>query len=240
MPTSDNPTIPGVLVDYTSFSRVYTANFQALSGSAIALNYAWLHTRDDTRSLAQVRNVLTSGEMRLEPIFDRQAIQSALFADPIYLTLIGELELGAITAFFLALLASLMASWLSTRSRLVGFTALRALGATPRQLISTMAWEQSCIYTTVLLLGILVGSLLATLSLPSLVLTSVLPGQNGENVSNTSFYAAQFAPPLRVIMPATLWLILGTLVLSCLLTLSMMVRNVTRSSLGETLRLSED
>jgi putative ABC transport system permease protein len=240
IPTPDNLALPGVLVDYTSFASIYTANFQVLSGSAIALNYAWLHTRDDSRSLAQVRSVLTSGEMRLEPIFDRRALQAALFADPIYLTLIGELALGAMTALCLALLGSLMASWLSTRSRLVSFAALRALGATPRQLMSTMAWEQGCIFTAALLLGILVGSLLATFSLPSLVLTSVLPDQTGESVSNASFYAAQFVPPLRVSIPATLWLILGALILACLLTLGMMVRNMARCCAGETLRLSED
>ena len=239
IPTSGNTTTPGVLVDYPSFAGVYTDNFTTLSGSTVALNYAWLHTRDDARSLARVRGVLTSGEMRLEPIFDRRAIEAALFADPIYLTLIGELELGAIAALFLALLGCLIASWLSTRNRLTNFVALRALGATPRQVVGTLAWEQGIIYTVALLLGILAGSLLAVLSLPSLVLTSVLPGQTG-SVSNTNFYAAQFVPPLQVVIPITLWLVLGALVLVCLLALGMMMRRVANSSIGVVLRLSED
>jgi hypothetical protein len=238
IPTSDNPALPGVLVDYTSLATIYTDHFRLLSGQAIALNYAWLHTRADARSLSGVRKALTSGEMRLEPIFDRRAIQAALLADPIYLTLGGELELGAITALFLALSGSLLASWLSTRSRLTGFVALRALGATPRQVGATLAWEQGSIYTLALLLGMLVGALLAALSLPSLVLTSVLPAQTGQ--SNASFYAAQFVPPLRIIMPATLWLILGALALTCLLALGVMVCSVARSSPGKTLRLSQD
>lgn len=240
IPTPNNPALPGILVDYISFASVYTANFQALSGSAIALNYAWLHTRDDSRSLAQVRRVLSSGLMRLEPLFDRRAIQAALLADPIYLTLLGELEPGAITAFLLALLASVLAAWLSTRNRLLSLAALRALGATPRQVISTMAWEQSCISAAALLLGVLVGSLLAVLSLPALVLTSVLPDQASGSINNASFYTAQLVPPLQMVIPTTLWLIPGALLLACLLALGMMVRNVTHMSAGEMLRLSED
>ncbi len=239
IPTSGNTATPGVLVDYPSFASVYTDNFTALSGSTVALNYAWLHTRDDARSLARVRDALTSGTMRLEPIFDRRAIQAALFADPIYLTLIGELELGTIAALFLALLGCLIASWLSTRSRLTNFVALRALGATPRQVVSTLAWEQGIIYTAALLLGILAGALLAALSLPSLVLTSVLPGQTG-SVNNTNFYAAQFVPPLQVVIPVTLWLVLCALVVVCLFALGTMTRKVARSSIGVVLRLSED
>lgn len=239
IPTPDQSAAPTVLVDYASFASVYTGNFQVLSGSAVAFNYAWLHTRDDDASLTRVHSTLSSGAMRLEPLFDRRAIQAALAADPIYLTLIGELDLGAITALFLALLGSLIASWLSTRSRLTGFVALRALGATPRQVVSTLAWEQGSIYTTALLLGILVGTLFAALSLPSLVLTSVLPAA-GERISVTSFSTAQFVPPLRVIVPATLWPAFGALALVCLLTLTAMVRNVARFSLGITLRLNED
>lgn len=239
IPTSGNTATPGVLVDYPSFAGVYTDNFTTLSGSTIALNYAWLHTRDDARSLARARSALTSGEMRLEPIFDRRAIQAALLSDPIYLTLIGELELGTIAALFLALLGCLVASWLSTRSRLTSFVALRALGATPRQVVSTLAWEQGIIYTAALLLGIFAGALLAALSLPSLVLTSVLPGQTG-SVNNTNFYAAQFVPPLQVVIPVTLWLVLGALIVVCLLALGAMMRKVAHSSIGVVLRLSED
>jgi hypothetical protein len=238
IPTSDNPALPGVLVDYTSFASIYTDRFRLLSGQVIALNYAWLHTRDDARSLTGVRKVLTSGEMRLEPIFDRRATQAALLADPIYLTLSGELELGAITALFLALLGSLLASWLSTRSRLTGLVALRALGATPRQVSATLAWEQGSIYTAALGLGMLVGALLTALSLPSLVLTSVLPGQSDQG--NATFYAAQFVPPLHIVMPATLWLILGAQALACLFAVGVMVRNVAHTSPGKMLRLSQD
>lgn len=98
---------------------------------------------------------------------------------------------------------------------------------------STLAWEQGVIYRVALLLGIL------TDTFPSLVLTSVLPSQSTGSVSNASFYAAQFVPPLQVIIPTSLWLVLEMLILLCLLALSIMVLKVARSSIGMTLRLNE-
>jgi hypothetical protein len=240
IPTSGNSALPGVLVDYAAFASTYTGNGKVISNTNVALNYAWLSTRGDARSLASVRTMLSTGEMRLTPLYDRRAIEAAFSADPIYLTLIGELELGAITALVLAVLGCLVASWLNVYSRLLNFVALRALGATPRQVTSTLAWEQGIIYTTALLLGILTGALLAALSLPSLVLTSVLPSQITGNVSNSDFYAAQLTPPLQVIIPLTLWLVLCTLVLICLLALALMLNRIARSSIGLILRLSED
>jgi hypothetical protein len=241
IPTSDNSTALGVLVDYPAFANVYAAETGIdLSNETATPNYAWLRTRSDASSLANVRAALATGKLSLSPLYDRRAIETALYVDPIYLTLLGELELGAITALFLALIGCLVASWLSVRSRLLNFVSLRALGATARQVTSTLAWEQGIIYIAALLLGILTGALLAALSLPSLVLTSVLPSQSTGSVNDTNFYAAQFVPPLQVIIPTSLWLVLGILVLLCLLALSMMVLKVARSSIGMILRLSED
>jgi FtsX-like permease family len=240
IPTPGNSALPGVLVDYSAFANAYTNHGKDLNSTAAALNFAWLRTSGDARSLANTRKVLTTGEMRLTPLYDRRAIETAFYADPIYLTLIGELELGAITALFLALLGCLVSSWLSARSRLTNFVALRALGATPRQVMSTLAWEQGIIYIAALLLGILIGSLLAALSLPSLILTSVLPNQITGNINTANFYAAQFVPPLQTIIPGTLWLVLGALLAICLLALSLMLFKITRSSIGLMLRLSED
>lgn len=240
IPTSGNSAAPGVLVDYPTFASVYTGHGNVLSGTTVAFNYAWLRTRDDAHSLASVRRALTTGEMHLTPLYDRRASEAALYADPIYLTLIGELELGAITTLLLALLGCLVASWISVRNRLTNFVALRALGATPRQIVSTLSWEQGIIYTAALLLGILTGSLLAALSLPALILTSVLPSQITGSINNTNFYTAQFVPPLQVVIPTTLWLALGVLIVICLFALGLMVFRVVRSSIGLMLRLSED
>ena len=152
----------------------------------------------------------------------------------------GSSELGVLTALFLALLGCLIASWMNMRTRMTGFMALRALGATPRQVTATLAWEQGIIYTSALLLGILVGSLLATLSLPSLILASVLPSQITNDTGSADVYAAQFIPPLQVIIPLSLWLILAALVLICLLVLGVMAFKIAHSPLSMMLRLSED
>lgn len=241
IPSSNDSALPGILVDYTTFVNIYAGQGIAFGGSGIALNAIWLSTRDDARTLASVRDALKNSALRLNPVYDRRAIEAQLRADPIYLTLIGELELGALTALLLALLGCLVSSWLNTRARMTNFMALRALGATPRQVIATLSWEQGIIYTAALLLGILTGALLAALSLPSLILTSVLPQQAASNTTGSaSFYAAQFIPPLQVIIPLSLWLILAALVLICLLTLSLMVSRIARSSLSMVLRLSED
>ena len=106
--------------------------------------------------------------------------------------------------------------------------------------MSTLVWEQGIIYTAALLLGILIGSLLAALSLPSLILTSVLPSQITGNINTANFYAAQFVPPLQTIIPGTLWLVLAALLAICLLALSLMLYKIARSSIGLMLRLSED
>jgi hypothetical protein len=240
IPTSGLTSQMTVLVSYPAFIASYANQSSAVNDASVALNYVWLHTRDDASSLASVRAALSKGNLALSPLYDRRATESALYSDPVYLTLIGELELGAITALFLALLGCLVASWLNTRRRLASFATLRALGATPRQVTGTLAWEQGIIYTAALLLGILTGSLLAALSLPSLVLTSVLPSQITGQVNNTSFYAAQFVPPLQVVIPTSLWLILGALIVICLLALGLMVNKIARSSLGLILRLNED
>ncbi len=240
IPTSGLTSQMTVLVPYPAFIASYTNQGSAANDASVALNYVWLHTRDDARGLTSVRAALSKGSLALSPFYDRRASETALYSDPVYLTLIGELELGAITALFLALLGCLVASWLHTRNRLTSFVTLRALGATPRQVTATLAWEQGIIYTAALLLGILTGALLAALSLPSLVLTSVLPSQITGQVNNASFYAAQFVPPLQVIIPPSLWLILGALVVICLLALGLMVNRIVSSSLGLILRLNED
>jgi ABC-type antimicrobial peptide transport system permease subunit len=160
--------------------------------------------------------------------------------EPLYLTLFGILLLGTTIALLLALLGNLVASWLSASSRLANFAALRALGATPAQIAGTLAWEQVIIYTTAMLLGFLFGWLLSVLALPSLVFTSILPGQISGSVDSQTFYAAQSTPPIQIVIPSALWIALGVLIALCIIALGMMVRIVSRPSIAQVLRLNED
>ncbi|HET8841232.1 MAG TPA: FtsX-like permease family protein, partial [Ktedonobacteraceae bacterium] len=240
IPTSGNSGTPGVLADYSTFVNVYTHNFTLGSGYAVPLNYVWLRTNDNAAQLKALRQELNGGRLRLSPLFDRTQMVQQLTYEPLYLTLFGILLLGAIISLLLALVGNLVASWLNTRARLANFAALRALGATPRQIAGTLAWEQVIIYSIALLLGFLAGWLLAVLALPSLVFTSVLPDSATGAVDSATFYAAQNTPPVRIMVPSALWIVLGGLVLLCIVALGMMVRIVSRPSIAQVLRLNED
>lgn len=74
--------------------------------------------------------------------------------DPLYLDLSAMLILGAIMALLLALVGSLLASWLSVRARLTNFAVLRALGTAPRQLAAILTCEQGIVYAGALLVRV--------------------------------------------------------------------------------------
>lgn len=240
IPTPGNAAIPGVLTDYQTFVRVYTQNFTRSTGYTVPLNYVWLRSSDDPTRLSLLRRQLTAGALSLSPLYDRRQMVTQLSNEPLSLALFGILLLGAATALLLALVGNLVASWLNASTRQANFAALRALGATPRQIASTVGWEQIVVYTTALLLGFLFGWLLAVLALPSLVFTSILPNQITGGVDTQTFYAAQNAPPIAVVMPPELWAVLATLLALCVVALAMMVRIVSRPSIARLLRLNED
>ena len=240
IPTSGNSSTPGVLTDYQTFVRVYTRNFTRSTGYTVPLNYVWLRTTDNPAQLFSLRHQLTAGALNLSPLYDRRLMITQLSNEPLSLTLFGILLLGAATALLLALVGNLVASWLNARSRLANFAALRALGASPRQIAGTLGWEQVVIYTIAILLGFLFGWMLAIFALPSLVFTSILPNQVTGGVDNQTFFAAQNAPPIAVVIPTELWIVLAALIALCIVALGMMVRIVSRPSIAQVLRLNED
>lgn len=240
IPTSGNSALPGVLTDYQTFVRVYTRNFTRSSGYTVPLNYVWLRTSDNPATLQVLRHQLTAGALSLSPLYDRRQMVTQLSHEPLSLALFGILLLGALTALLLALVGNLVASWLNARARQANFATLRALGATPRQIAGTVGWEQSTIFLTAILLGFLFGWLLAVLALPSLVFTSILPNQVSGVVDTQTFYAAQNAPPIAVVLPPELWVVLALVCALCLLALALIVRIVSRPSIARLLRLNED
>jgi hypothetical protein len=240
IPTASNSSIPGVLADYQSFVAAYTHNFTTSSGLTVPANYVWLRTSDNPTQLSLLRHQLNMGDLYLSPLNDRRQMVQELASEPLYLTLFGILLLGTTTALLLALLGNLVASWLNASSRLANFAALRALGASPRQIAGTLAWEQVIIYTTAILLGFLFGWLLSVLVLPALIFTSILPSQISGNVDSQTFYAAQSTPPIQIVVPSALWIALGALIVLCVVALGMMVRIVSRPSIAQVLRLNED
>jgi ABC-type antimicrobial peptide transport system permease subunit len=229
----------GILVDYPSFAAVYGNVFKASSAS-LPLNAVWLRTHDDTASLIAVRKALSKGLLQLNPLYDRRAITESLYHDPLYLDLIGVLSLGASTALLLAVVGSLIATWLSARGRLVNFAVLRALGAASPQIARTLTWEQSIIYSTSILLGILFGAIFSTLVVPQLIFTSVGSSGTSSDLTNSQFDVTQSVPPIQIDIPPMLAIALAILVVICVVALGMMIRAVSRPSISQTLRLNED
>jgi ABC-type antimicrobial peptide transport system permease subunit len=199
-------------------------------------------TRSDGASLTSVRTTLnqSSGITSLNQLYDRRAIIADLSHEPLYLTLNGVLVLGAATALFLALLGTLLTSWLSARRRLTSFAVLRALGARPRQIASVLTWEQLIIYTTAIVLGIFFGLIFSLVVIPALAFTSVPPAGIIGDISSQAFFALQNTPQVEIVFPTSLWIALGLLVAICAIALGMMVRIVSRPSISQTLRLNED
>ncbi|HLI90229.1 MAG TPA: FtsX-like permease family protein [Ktedonobacteraceae bacterium] len=239
IPTPDSSLGSGVLADYPTFASVYQARYQTTL--AVAANTVWLRTKSDPASLASVRRALTRGNLQLTPLYDRRAMLAALYQDPLYLTLIGVLVLGAIVTLLFALVGNLIASWLSVRSRLTSFTVLRALGAEPRQVVSTLTWEQCIIYLTSIVLGAILGAIFSALVVPALIFTSVAPPEGTTSgISSGAFYLAQTIPPIQIVAPPALGIALVVLVALCIIALIMMTAIVLRSSMSQTLRVNED
>ncbi|HEY5004596.1 MAG TPA: FtsX-like permease family protein, partial [Ktedonobacteraceae bacterium] len=233
--------VGGILVDYQTYVNV---NLQVAKASGVSsfgqldiptINHIWLHSRNDTASLNSIRTTIKQPGLLLLNIVDRRALLATLNADPPYLILSGILRIGTVTALLLALVGNLLASWLTARTRLSNFAVMRALGTSPARIASILIWEQAIVYTIGLLLGVAFGALLSATVIPSLTLSNL-----NTNLSNSQFFDLQTAFPTQIIVPSTLPLALIVLVAIYVVALLMMVRVVSRPSLGQTLRLNED
>ena len=225
----------GVLVDYNTYVSVYS---HLQSESVSFVNYIWLRSSDSPTALARIRGMLNDGSLALGPAFDRRALLLQMQQDPLYLIITGLLFLGMIATLLLALIGTLLASWLNARSRLTSFAVLRALGGTPRQIGSTLAWEQTTVYLIATGLGILFGALLAWTTLPNLVITNPVPP--GTSISRAEFYVIQHVLPVQIVLPGTVGLAFAILIGIYSVALALMARLVSQPALGQTLRLNAD
>jgi hypothetical protein len=228
------------MTDYRTFAKVYGDKYAGGSEVARPANTVWLRTVDNPAALNGIRQTLAKGDLRLVFLYDRRAMLDTLYREPLYLTLSGVLALGAVTALLLALVGNLIASWLSVHSRLTSFTVLRALGATPAQVVITLTWEQCIIYITAILLGIVLGAIFSALAVPALTFTGTTPSGVSSAISNGAFYLAQSIPPIQIVVPPSLSIALGVFLVICIGSLGLMVRVVSRPSMSQVLRLNED
>ena len=233
----------GVLLDYTTFATVYAQNILANRYGAdpyLPINHAWLRTAGDTAQLSHVRAALTTPDLRLDNLYDRQVLIATMHNDPLYLNLIIILVVGAATALLLTLVGDLIASWLGVRTRVTNFAVLRSLGATSGQVTRVLLWEQVIVYIAALLLGVVFGVVLSATAVPTLSFSSTPAGGVLGSISNDEFFAIQHITPTQIIVPLSLGLAFIALVAVCVFALGTMVGVVVRPSMSQALRLNED
>lgn len=225
----------GILVDYQKYVASYmTANpTRSISQLPISINYMWLKT--ETNATAHIRRVLTTGQLQLSPLNDNSALLEQLQQSTVQHNLISMISFVAIAPLLLALVGSLLASWMSVRSRLTSFAVLRALGCTPRQIASTLSIELVLVYVSAIILGSILGLILSLQTVPHLVFTDA-----SSAASSGAVFLAQSVPAVRAVIPNTLIMLLVLFVLLCLGTLGLMVYTVSRPATGQALRVNKD
>jgi hypothetical protein len=231
-------TAGGMLVDYETFAVVYGQGFPAGSTAAtvdVAPNTVWLRTSDDAGALGSVRDALKNSDLKLSSLLDRRQILADAESDPLEFDLTGALGLGAGLALLLALVGAWTASWLNARSRLTSFAVLRAIGTTPRQILSLLLWEQGIVYVSALALGLLLGLVLALAALPALIFTSGIARISVDGGPPIDIPAVQATVPW-----AQLGLVLGGVAILSAVAVAITTFVLSRASLGEVLRLNQD
>lgn len=232
--TSDYIPPGGILIDYQKLATAY----QIATQEQLSPNYVWLRTSGTPALLAKVRAALTAGPLQLSTLNDRRALIADLQHDPLYINLTMVLALGTIVTVLLAVVGNLIVSWLSAYSRLVNFIVLRALGSAPGQIASVLLWEQIIVYATAILLGMLLGAILIATIVPALVFIGA--PNNGAAISSGEFYVIQHILPVQIVFPPSLGIVFLALIIICMVALWMMARVISRPSIVQTLRLSED
>ncbi len=239
--TNDAPV--GILMDYETYSQVYKGDspeYNINPVQQLPFNHVWMRASDNPATLATIRIALQDKALHLDNLQDRHLLMDELTNDPLYHNLTAFLILGAITVLLLALLGDLQASWISVRARLQQFTVFRALGAAPGQVIAMLTWEQGIVHLTALVLGGVIGLILAITAIPALLYVDIPAGGSLGNTSVASFYVLQQVVSPHIIVPASLSIVLPGLLVVFALALSAMITVTLRPSLSRALRLNED
>ena len=213
----------GILVDYQSYVTV-KAQVTSQAASTFTPNYIWLKTNDNAATLAHIRSLLPNAN-------DRRSMLMAMQNDADHLSIIGVMAIGIAAALILALVGTLIATWINAVSRLTNFAVARALGMAPRQIAALLLWEQGIIYGLAVLLGLLLSAMLMLFVAPTVVALTIQHGHawNG---------GAPNVPPIQLVIPyMQLFLLLGGFVFICVIALLLMARIISRPSISQILRL---
>ena len=131
---------------------------------------SWLLSVDPDRA-AEVAATLRSAPIGALDVVETSAVTADLAGDPLGLGVIGILGLGSLAALVFASIGFLVSATVSMSERIGEFALLKALGLAPRQLLLWLSIENLLLLATGLILGTLLGLVLAFLVLPFATLT---------------------------------------------------------------------
>jgi FtsX-like permease family len=191
-PTLD-PVLPSVVVDLPT----YVASSFAREGAVVPRSEWWLETARERDVAEQLR----AAPYRSLSVVSRSERERALLEDPAPLGVIGALAVGFVIAVAFAVVSFAASATASTRSRMLEFAVLRALGLRTRQLSGWMGLESALVVGLSLLVGTALGLVVARLVLPYVAL-----GASGEAP----------VPPVRLVVPWATVLLLDLAVLGAL------------------------
>lgn len=211
----------GMMVDFESYRTVYEEINQR---EQITPDYVWLDTTDTVMTLEDQPTL--TGRLAL---IERELQNAA------YLNIAGVLGIGIIAALTLAMVGTLLASWVYAASRQVNFAVLRALGMAPRQVGAVLLWEQGLTYVLAFLLGCGLSAALITFTTPVI---SFLSLATTGSITSRSPYEV---PPVQVEIPyPQIGLALAIFAIVCIVALLFMSSIVSRPRTAQILRLNED
>ena len=130
----------------------------------------WLATEPGTSSA--VAAAVAAPPIAATTVVARETLAAALAGDPLGLGVIGILGLGSVAALVFAAIGFLVTTTVSTQERLAEFALLKALGLAPRQLLAWLSFESVALLVVGLVMGTLLGLVLAWLALPFATLTA--------------------------------------------------------------------
>jgi hypothetical protein len=138
-------------------------------GSIIDTDEWWLSVTPGQE--AAVAAALHSAPLSADDVVDKTSVTADLAGDPLGLGVIGILGLGSLAALVFASIGFLVSVTVSISERIGEFALLKAIGLAPRQLLLWLSIENLMLLATGLILGTLLGLLLAYLVLPFATLT---------------------------------------------------------------------
>ncbi len=220
-----------ILVDYATLASV----FQSQNPSAsFQPNYIWLKTTGNTAELSAIRQTLQTGALALNQLRDRRAAVNTLQNDPLQITILGILNIGALAVLLLAFIGAISAAAQSAREMRLNFTILKALGADRSQILSIITNNQLFIFGLSGILGTGLGFLLALVVAPTLVFTNI-------DTTSTQSQISTFVPPIQIVYPwAYIGAILAIVVFMFIFTTLLVQRSAAKENFSQTLRLNED